>query len=118
MANKRLNILVRVDVIHVNILVVRTCGDHKKKILVTIMLNKVHLRREKQQTPLMLKFKTCQKCINKLTNFLQNVESRRRRNYSSSKQSGVLSPSCGLWTGGLSIALQGYTPGGGMTYIA
>ena len=32
MANKRLNILVRVDVIHVNILVVRTCGDHKKNI--------------------------------------------------------------------------------------
>ena len=31
MANKRLNILVRVDVIHVNILVVRTCGDHEKK---------------------------------------------------------------------------------------
>lgn len=117
MANKCLNILVRVDVIHVNILVVRTCGDHKK-IMVTIMLNKVHLRREKQQTPLMLKFKTSQKCIKKLTNFLQNVESRRRRNYSSSKQSGVLSPSCGLWTGGLSIALQGYTPGGGMTYIA
>lgn len=89
MANKRLNILVRVDVIHMNVLVVRTCGDHKK-ILVTIMLNMVHLRREKQQTPLMLKFKTCQKCIKKLTNFLQNVESRRRSNYSSSKQSGVL----------------------------
>ena len=82
------------------------------------MLNNVHLRREKQQTPLMLKFKTSQKCIKKLTNFLQNVESRRRRNYSSSKQSGMLSPSCGLWTGGLSTALQGYTPGGGMTYIA
>ena len=112
MANKCLNVLVRVDVIHVNVLVVRTCGDHKKT-LVTIILNKVHLRREKQQTPLRLKFKTCQKCIKKLTNFLQNVESRRRRNYSSNKQSGVLSPSCGLWTGGLSIALQGYTPGGG-----
>ena len=90
MANKCLDILVRVDVIHVNILVVRTCGDHKK-ILVTIMLNKVHLRREKQQTPLMLKFKTSQKCIKKLTKFLKNVESRRRRNYSSSKQSGVSS---------------------------